>query len=208
MKVLFLLPIGAALAACGSSRPSATVAMQTMPPAMAGASLAETESVRSGEALKAYPVGRYADPGNPGVMHEGHSIYRVEQGPRWNLNPHAPVSVPLGPTVAVSDPAQQLSPVAAELEQRIEQQNRLIAAAIEQNDRLSEEIQKLQDEQARTREDAAERERLQQELAQKEHDLAESRKREAAPSPPPAPEPAPSWWEKVRRRFQPQPERK
>ncbi len=37
--------------------------------------------------VRAYAVGRYIDPANRTVMHEQHTIYRVEQMPRWNLMP-------------------------------------------------------------------------------------------------------------------------
>ena len=39
-------------------------------------------SVRTPEQVKAYPVGRYEDPNDPDVMHEGHTIYRAETSPR------------------------------------------------------------------------------------------------------------------------------
>lgn len=162
-------------------------------------------SIRSPEQLKAYPVGRYEDPNNPYIMHEGHTIYRAEEDAQWNLNPNVPTAVPLGPTVAVSDPAQQKSPVTAELEQKIQQQNQLIATTIEQNDRLSEEIKKLQGDQAEARESIAAKEQLQQQLSQKENELAETRKREAAEieknKPSVTPPPALSWWEKARNYF-------
>lgn len=45
----------------------------------------ESGSVRSPEKIKAYPLGRYADPNQRGVMHEAHTIYRVETTPKWNL---------------------------------------------------------------------------------------------------------------------------
>ncbi len=37
--------------------------------------------------VRAYAVGRYIDPANRTVMHEQHTIYRVEQMPQWNLMP-------------------------------------------------------------------------------------------------------------------------
>lgn len=213
MKTPFLFPLFL-LAACGTPDTHNSSTIQPVPGAIAGTSLEEgsMESLRSSEQLKAYPVGRYQDPNNPYVMHEGHTIYRAEQSPRWNLNPNAPVAVLLGPTVAVSDPAQQLSPVTTELEQKIQQQNQLIAATIEQNDRLGQEIQKLQDEQASARESIAAQEQLQQQLAQKEAELAEARKREAAAEVQKnlqvAPKPALSWWERTWRYFQTPNERK
>lgn len=53
----------------------------------AGRTLNRTEAgtVRLPEKIKAYPLGRYADPNSRGVMHESHTIYRIEETPKWNL---------------------------------------------------------------------------------------------------------------------------
>lgn len=101
------------------------------------------EKVRVGESLKAYPVGRYVDPRDPDLMHEAHVVYRREAGASWNLNPNAPTVVPLGPTLAVADPAKTPAPLPAELEQRMAEQNQLVASLIEQNDALAAELAKL-----------------------------------------------------------------
>jgi hypothetical protein len=81
------------------------------------------EKVRVGETLKAYPVGRFVDPNDPNVMHESHVVYRKEAGAGWNLSPNAPTVVPLGPVLAVADPATQPNPLPAELEQKVAEQN-------------------------------------------------------------------------------------
>jgi len=101
------------------------------------------EKVRTSETLRAYPVGRYIDPNDPGVMHEAHVIYRKEAGASWNLNPNAPTVVPLGPVMAVADPARQPDPLPAELEQKMAEQNQLVAALIEQNEALAAAMEKL-----------------------------------------------------------------
>ena len=44
------------------------------------------EKVMSNPNLRAYAIGRYVDPGLR-VMHEQHSVYRVERMPAWNLIP-------------------------------------------------------------------------------------------------------------------------
>lgn len=102
-----------------------------------------TESVHHTESLKAYPVNRYVDPNNPNVMHEGHVVYRREASGGWNLNPNAPTVVPLGPALAVVDPARQPNPLPAELEQKIAEQNQLVATLIEQNESLAKELARL-----------------------------------------------------------------
>lgn len=103
----------------------------------------KVENVRVAEALKAYPTGRYVDPNDPNVMHEGHTIYRREAGSNWNLNPNAPTVVALGPVLAVADPAKEPTPLPAELEQKMAEQNQLMASLIEQNEALSAQLAKL-----------------------------------------------------------------
>ncbi len=116
-----------------------------VPPPVAGTELDQNnvENVRVGESLKAYPVGRLVDPNNPNVMDEAHTVYRREAGPEWNLNPNAPTVVPLGPVLAVADPAKVPNPLPAELEQRIAEQNQLLASLIEQNEALAAQLAKL-----------------------------------------------------------------
>ncbi|MGH8017557.1 MAG: hypothetical protein ACREIA_04595 [Opitutaceae bacterium] len=104
---------------------------------------ANMETVRISEALKSYPVGRYVDPADPSVMHEAHVVYRKEAGASWNLNPNAPTVVPLGPVLAVADPARSPNPLPAELEQKMAEQNQLVASLIEQNEALARELTKL-----------------------------------------------------------------
>lgn len=102
-----------------------------------------TENVRYGDSLKAYPINRYVDPNDPNVMHEGHVVYRREASGAWNLNPNAPTVVPLGPTLAVADAARQPNPLPAELEQKMAEQNQLMASLIEQNESLSKELARM-----------------------------------------------------------------
>ena len=101
------------------------------------------EKVRVSESLKAYPLGRYVDPNDPNIMHEAHTIYRREAGANWNLNPNAPTVVALGPVLAVADPAKTPNPLPAELEQKIAEQNQLMATLVEQNEALAAELTKL-----------------------------------------------------------------
>lgn len=46
----------------------------------------ESAAVRYPEKIKAYPLGRYTDPNHRGLMHEAHTVYRVETTPKWNLS--------------------------------------------------------------------------------------------------------------------------
>lgn len=125
-----------------ASRPAPIVAR------VSGTDLDQTnvEKVRVSETLKSYPVSRYVDATDPNVMHEAHVIYRKEAGSSWNLSPNAPTVVPLGPVLAVADPARTPNPLPAELEQKMAEQNQLVATLIEQNDALARELAKLNQE--------------------------------------------------------------
>lgn len=131
-------------AGCATNK-KPSVAEAPPPVPVSGTDLDQTnaEKVRMGETLKAYPIGRYVDPGDPNVMHESHVVYRKESGANWNLAPNAPTVVPLGPVLAVSDGATQPNPLPAELEQKVAEQNQLMAALIEQNEALAVELGKL-----------------------------------------------------------------
>ncbi len=138
-------------AGCETMQKKTTAAPAPQPPAsptiapVAGTDLDQTnvEKVRVSETLKSYPVGRYIDPQDSNVMHEAHVVYRKEAGASWNLNPNAPTAVSLGPVLAVADPAKTPAPLPAELEQKMAEQNQLVASLIEQNEALAKELAKL-----------------------------------------------------------------
>jgi hypothetical protein len=79
MKALYFIPL-MFLTAC-STTPKVTLQPQSPPPAM------DNSAARYAEVIRAYHVGRYADPEDDLVMHEQHVIYRVEENTRWNLHP-------------------------------------------------------------------------------------------------------------------------
>ncbi len=139
-----------------------------------------TDSIRSSEQLKAYPVGRYQDPNRPEVMHEAHTIYRAETTPHWNLTPNAPTAVPLGPATATADVPNQTTVLTGELEQKIREQTQLLQTTYEQNDRLTQEIHKLEDNTAKTQAILAAKEKLEKEMAEKEAELEKLRQQESA----------------------------
>src|SRR5471030_2908531 len=149
IKILLLVP-ALALAGCQALTKQEATAPPPPPiePAavpVAGTELDQnnTEKVRVSESLKAYPVGRLVDASDSNVMHEAHTVYRREAGANWNLNPNAPTVVPLGPVLAVADPAKTPNPLPAELEQKIAEQNQLMAALIEQNEALTKKLMSL-----------------------------------------------------------------
>jgi hypothetical protein len=101
------------------------------------------ESVRYGENLKAYPVGRYVDPNNGLVMHEAHTVYRVETTAKWNLHPNAAANLPAGPVVGVVDPARKESPVTAEVVAEVNRQKAATQSLIEQGARMNRALNQL-----------------------------------------------------------------
>lgn len=99
-------------------------------------------SVRTPESVKAYPVGRYTDPNYPDEMHERHTVYRREQSPDWNYLPDPPYALPLGPTVANSNPSPSYY---AKAEGELNAQQRAYAEAFqEQNRAMKKRIETLE----------------------------------------------------------------
>lgn len=78
MKLFYFLPL-LFLSAC-STTPK--LALQPLPP-----SNLATDTVRYPETVRAYHFSRYVDPNDDLVMHEQHTVYRVEQNARWDLRP-------------------------------------------------------------------------------------------------------------------------
>ncbi len=79
MKSLLLIPI-IMFSACASHSARKSIAVAVAPPSRA----ADAGALRTAEQLREYRFGRYVDPGDPLVMHEGHPIYRVEKTAGWN----------------------------------------------------------------------------------------------------------------------------
>ncbi|MDQ3624839.1 MAG: hypothetical protein M3463_20550, partial [Verrucomicrobiota bacterium] len=102
MKLVLLIPLTLLLAGCASRR---APVVRVTPHAVPGTTLPSEgmESVRYAENIRAYPLGRYIDPNNSRIMHEGHTLYRVESTSKWNLHPNQPVAVPLGPVTRIRD---------------------------------------------------------------------------------------------------------
>lgn len=163
MKVstLFLFPM--MLAAC-ASRP--TKAMRMSAYDVPGTTLPSEgmESVRYAENIRTYPLGRYVDPGNSRIMHERHSIYRVETTPKWNLHPNEPVSVPLGPVVPVRDSARATSPVGDELVAELNRQKEATKTVIQGGQVVSQKLGELTTALQKTQQVAVQNAQLKQEV--------------------------------------------
>lgn len=93
------------LAAGCASRPQPRIVYEPpQPPPM----IEPVSQVRFPEIVRAYHLGRQVDARQPGLMHEGHPIYRIEAHSSWNLKPGAPGEVhPLNPppSAAYAPPA-------------------------------------------------------------------------------------------------------
>jgi hypothetical protein len=144
-NLLWLVGIACTVGCQVQPKPTVPQSAAEPPPVVSGTDLEpdNLEKVRISETVKAYPVGRFVDPNDSNVMHESHVVYRKEAGANWNLFPNAPTVVPLGPVLAISDPATQPNPLPAELEQKVAEQNQLMASLVEQNEALSAELGKL-----------------------------------------------------------------
>ena len=139
-RILIFIPL-ILLSACASKKP---VIVQ-MPPAVSGTILAteDMESVRYGENLKAYSFGRYVDPNDGLVMHEAHTVYRVETTAKWNLHPNAPVNVPSGPVIGIIDPAHKDSPLTPEVVAEVDRQKAATMALMVQGQRMNQALNQL-----------------------------------------------------------------
>ena len=143
-RILIFIPL-ILLPACASKKP----VVVKMPPIVTGTvlSTADIESVRYAENLKAYQIGRYIDPNDDLVMHEAHTIYRVETTAKWNLHPdvypYAPGALPGGPVVGIIDPAHENGPITPEIAAEVGRQKAATQALIAQGQRMNQALSQL-----------------------------------------------------------------
>jgi len=90
MKLFRFLPL-LFLTAC-STAPKLALRPQPPSPAL------DNSTVRYPEVLHSYHLGRYVDPGDDMVMHEQHTVFRVEENTHWNLHPGIPGPGPASPS--------------------------------------------------------------------------------------------------------------
>ena len=186
------------LAACSTTEKPRVVTMHSVP----GTTLpsAGIESVRYAENIKEYPLGRYIDPNDSRVMHEGHPIYRVESTAKWNLHPNAPVRVPRGPAVRLIDPARQRAATNDEIYMEQQRQKAITTTMTDQSQRLDVYVAQLNSAMDKTKGIAAQNVELKKELAQTKVRLREADARTAPPvsanQPQPQKKPDLGQWEK------------
>jgi len=103
----------------------------------------DARSVRLGETIKAYPMGRYVDPHNRRIMHEGHTIYRVETTPRWNLYATPPPHPRQGPSIQAPRAGKDSQALNDELLMELNRQKRVTQTVIESGKTLSGKLREL-----------------------------------------------------------------
>lgn len=91
MKTIYLCCLLGTLAGC-TTPPKVAVSLRPLSPPVAES----LDALRYGEVVRSYAVGRYIDPNHAEMMHEHHSLYRVEASARWNLHPDLTHSVGVG----------------------------------------------------------------------------------------------------------------
>jgi hypothetical protein len=131
MKSFYFIPL-LFLSAC-TTAPKIAVRPQT--PSLAA------DTVRYPEVVRAYHFGRYVDPSNDLVMHEQHTVFRVEANTRWDLHPGTGVnecSIPSSPHDSAYSPLPINDAVLAEVNAQklatvqILMQSRTLSAALGQ----------------------------------------------------------------------------
>ena len=108
MKMIHLTSFTFLFCAACASPQQRTPFISTLCPSKAEACKAPAVSLRTQERVVAYPVSRYIDPNHAGILHESHTVYRIESGARWNLRPGTGVSA----SAARPGVGAQLSPTA------------------------------------------------------------------------------------------------
>lgn len=155
---LFAIPLVVLLASC-ASKPAQRIVPVT--PEMSGRVLkrGETASVRHPEVIKAYPVGRYVEPRKRGVMHEAHTLYRVESSPKWNLTrPSGPPTIPTPVATASRPPGNELT---VELNRQRQATQAVIQGGQIVSGKLTEMTEALQQNRVLAEQNAAMRKELQ-----------------------------------------------
>jgi len=162
MKPTILFVFLPLLSACSLSRKTPPPSVGIKPVPMTALCKSDTESLRSAEKLKAYPLGRYIDPNNSRIMHEAHTLYRVESPSYWNLRPGP--AVPL-PAARAHDPAKVTSPGTSELLVELNRQKQTTAAVIQSSQTVSKSLGEISVQLEQSKRQTEQNARLEQDLA-------------------------------------------
>ena len=190
MKTFLILFTVALLSGCASNRaPSVGIRPRVVP----GTTLPSEgiESVRYAENLKAYPLARYIDPNNRRLMHEAHTIYRVETTPRWNLHSEQLATIERGPAIRSSNRVSSAAPERDELIVELNRQKEATRAVLQGTQAVSQKLNQLGESVQQTKHVAAENLVLKREVdatQQRLNALEAEFRRQKQPKPAPAAE--------------------
>ena len=140
MKTIVLISLSIVLAACATKHETVVHRARAAVP---GTTLPSRgmESVRYAENIKTYPLGRYVDPNDSRIMHEGHPIYRVETTAKWNLHPNQTVS--FDPVIHIQDTAKAPALLRDELTVELNKQREVTKAVIQGQQTVSQKLDGL-----------------------------------------------------------------
>ncbi|HWC58709.1 MAG TPA: hypothetical protein VHC44_03375 [Verrucomicrobiae bacterium] len=99
--------------------------------------------MRYAENIRAYSLGRYVDPNDPLIMHDGHSIYRVETTAKWNLHQASPVSISSGPVTRIQDTAKTSIVLRDELAAELNRQKEATKTIIQSGQTVTQKLGEL-----------------------------------------------------------------
>ncbi len=138
MKIYFITFLAILDIGCFSWRTAQIPVARALPANTGPLASRNRDRLRTSEIVKAYPIGRYVDPASGRVMHEKHTIYRVEEDAAWNTWNEAK-----GENRAGNGPDSEVSAKAHEISKAH------LAAMAEQNAVLEKKIRTLEKEHAR-----------------------------------------------------------
>jgi hypothetical protein len=99
---------------------------------------------------------RYVDPNNRRLMHEAHTICRVETTPRWNLHSNQLAAVQRGPATRTSNTVSETAPARDELIVELNRQKDATKAVIQGSQTVSQKLGPLGESVQQTKQVAAE----------------------------------------------------
>ena len=143
MKIIYLIPL-LFLPACSTPK----LALRPLP----SLSDSDNSAVRYPEVVRAYHVGRYADPNDDLVMHEQHTVFRIEENTRWSLRTATMGNNPVFPAVPITrDAAFSPTPVNDEILAEVNSQRLATAQIMGQSRNLSTALVQFQSSLQQTR---------------------------------------------------------
>lgn len=159
MRILPLIPL-LFLTACSTNRaPRLVIRPQEPPPSL------DESAVRYPEIIRAYHIGRYADPNNDLVLNEQHVIYRVEAGTRWNLHPGSDGFHQTPQFLALTNAAFAQAPVTDDVVAEVNRQKLMTLTITAEAARLTGSLRQLGVAIAETKAIARENHELRQQLS-------------------------------------------